>query len=600
MADEAKKLDAIEELPEPVRLWLKDRENGDTAPRTLEQIFVGSDYDGIRIDLKEKGMAAFRDADGADRFVAVNLGPDGRVMDVAAAIPRSAGKAYDFLNNLADFRDLLMIDKQTRKDAVALFHKIARADGTSNNAINKLAALMAPEGSFKVNSVKGQRGRSGDKVAVEAQAALNWWKDHLNANSTEGVITGDRGLTAFIMQGSRLQFIEGDHVARHLWADGVKIPNLSKTWSLPMNLQTFSTQHIEIPDGLEGTNTEIMYWVPPAKFINLLQNPQDPNLKKYLDKLVPSKVKNALIKDKRYFLEPDLLIHIKHRATQIDTYGVSLLEPTLADVRYKRALDALELTVITNLMARMVIIKVGSDNEKSVYHKQEVSSARLGLLQRMMRNVGPSATILWAGPDIDVVEVSAHDALLDIVPRMQFAERRQLMALGLPAYLMVGEGSDGKAAGLASALGVAALLGEVQQQYTQALRTLAERILLENGYEEIDVVWEWHNNILEDKQAAAELILKLFDRGVVTPETVLEETGFDFGAEETRQADAVAQGYKEKPFGAPLYLTETMANPAGLGGGDQNGGGQGRPTKKQNATPDPRAGKETKSQDPNK
>jgi hypothetical protein len=400
------------------------------------------------------------------------------------------------------------------------------------------------------------------------------------------------------MQGARLQFIEGDHIARHPFVS-TNVPGLNKRYDLPMNLQTFSAQHISIPDGLAGSNYEIMYWEPPSEFVQLLQNPRDPNLKKALDKMVPAKVKSELIKNRMFFLDPALLIHIKHRATQIDTFGTSLIEPTLSAIRYKRALDALELTVLTNIMARAVIIKVGSDNEKSVYHKAEVTSARLSLLQRMMRSVGPSATILWGGPDINVVEVSAHEALMDIVPRFKAAERQHLMALGLPAVLMVGEGTDGKAAGFAAALGVAAQLAEVQAQYAQAMRSLAEKIGKENGFEDVDVVWEWHSNLLEDKQAAAEYILKLFDRGLLSPETALEEAGFDYSAEEIRQTDAVAKGYKEEIFGAPLATP--VNSPGGSGGGEQQGGGgEGRPTRNESGDPDPREKKETKKKTPNK
>jgi hypothetical protein len=598
MADQ-KDLSEIEQIPSPVKQWLTEREAGDTAPRTLDQIFVGAEHESMRENLREKGYAAFRDNDGGEHFVAATFDDAGRVMDMAAAIPRSAGKAYDFLNEVADFRQLLTDGKQQRKDAVALFHKLYRADGTTNNAVNKLAALISPHGSFKVRGVKGQRGKAGDKAATELQTALNWWRDNVNARDEDSVISGDRGLAAFILQGTRLQLIEGDHIARHLWPKkAVQVPQINKPFTLPMNLQSMSVQHVEIPEGLQGTNTEIMYWRPPASYIAILRNTIDPNLKKYLDKAVPAKVRTELFTKQRFFLDPSLLIHIKHRATPVDVFGVSLVEPTLSEIRYKRALDALELTVVTNLMARAVIIKVGSDNENSVYHRQEVSASRLGLLQRMMRNVGPNPTILWAGPDISVVEVSAHDALLDIVPRYAMAERRHLMALGLPAVLMIGEGGDGKAAGFAAAMGVAAQLSEIQYQYAQAFKSLAERIALENGYEEVDVVWEWHDNLLEDKQAAADLILKLFDRGLVSPETALEETGFDYGAEETRQADAVALGYKDAPFGIPLSAATN--NPGGVGSDTSGGGGQGRPPQSTTTNTDPRKMKEKKTPVENK
>lgn len=588
-----KDLKEIEEIPSAMRDAIAAHEAG--KPITLDNILTGTEWDGVKQELKEKGMAMFRDNDGKDRFLAVNVDAEGRVMDVAAAIPRNPGRAYDFVDQITDFQDTNATETD-RQDAIALFHRIARIDGTTNNALNKLAALMAPEGSFKVRSVRGQRGKAGDKVSEELETLLNWWKDNVNARSDGGVINGDRGLSAFVVQGTRLLMTEGDHIARYPFSR-VNVPRLGKAYNLPMVMQTFSAQHIEIPSGLESTNAEILYWTPPQEFISLLENNDDPNLKKYLDKLVPAKVRSALISDKRYFLDPDLLMHIKFRATQVDAFGVSLIEPTLPEIRYKRALDALELTVLTNIMARAVIIKVGSDNEKSAYHKSEVTSARLGMLQRLMRNVGPSATILWGGPDINVVEVSAHSALLDIVPRMQMAERRHLMALGLPAVLMIGEGSDGKAAGFAASLGVAAELAEVQNQYRQSFIQLAEKIGAQNKFAEIEVTWEWKDNLLEDRQAAAELLLKMFDRGLLSPETTLEEAGFDPAAETVRQQYAVRQGHKKEVYGPPKA---SLPNVGGAGGDSNGGGGDGRPTNEENPNKDPREGKETKKAEENK
>lgn len=579
----------LQRFPEPVQQYLTDRAAGTVKDTSLDAILPGNEWAGVRGDLQRTGVASYRDQAGKEAMLVADFASDGKVMNIAAAVPRNPGKAYDFMQQIADFQDLLTSTSQGHNDAVDLFHKIYRNDGTTNNAINKLAALISPEGSFKVRSVRGQRGKAGDKVAEELQTALNWWKDNVNVRGEEAVITGDRGLTSFILRGVRLALIEGDHIARHVWpSKKINIPNL-KPFSLPMNLQTFSARHIEIPSGLEGTNFEILYWAPPATFVQQLRNPQDENVAKILDKMLGSEVKSALIADGVYLLDPSLMIHIKNRGTGVETFGESIIEPTLSDIRYKRALDALEITTITNLINRMVIVKVGSDDHESVYHKQEVSAARLGLLQRLMRNVGPSSMVLWGGPDIEVVEVSAHNAILDLDERWRIAERRQLMSLGLPAVLMIGEGSDGKATGFSAALGVAAQLREIAYQYEQAMKGIAERISLENGYDEVDVIWEFNENLLVDQQAAADMILKMFDRGLASTQTAMEELGFDYDGERLRQETDVANGYKDEAFGPPKSVTSLKAV-AGDEGGENNGGGA--PPSTERTETDPRDKKE--------
>jgi len=78
------------------------------------------------------------------------------------------------------------------------------------------------------------------------------------------------------------------------------------------------------------------------------------------------------------------------------------------------------------------------------------------MLQRLMQTVGPSATILWGGHDIDKVEISAHESILELDGRYKIAERRILMALGVPAVLLLGEGGDGKAVANAASLAMVA------------------------------------------------------------------------------------------------------------------------------------------------
>lgn len=584
----------ITDFPKEAQDWLRTNA-GRTTPAPVEDILPGDSWESVRTQLMSKGVASYRTTDGDERVMAADV-RDGKVFSMAAAIPRGTGKATDFLNTVSDFQDLLTATTDNRKEAIALFHKIARADGISNNAINKMAALVAPEGKFKVRSVNGETADAGNAEVAKLETLLNWWKDNVNARSLEAVITGDRGITSFISQGTRLQLIEGDHIARHVWSK-ITVPPLGEAYSLPMNLQTFSAGHIEIPAGLEGTNHELLYWVPPKAFIKLLEQPEDKNLKKALEKVLTRKVITELVKTGRYFLDPALLIHIKHRATQIDTFGQSLLEPTLNDIRYKRALDALELTVIMNLMARMVIIKLGSDDKDSIYHAQEVTNRRLGLLQRIMSQVGPSATILWPGPDIQVIEVSAHDSLPELESRYRLAERRQLMSLGLPAVLMIGEGTDGKATAFATALTVAAQLSETQYQYEQTQRSIGERIAMDNGFEGMEVTWEWIENKLADKREAAELIVKLFSMGLLSTETSLDELGYDYQAEELRQKEDVSKGYKSAPFEAPPSARNNpaAANPTGDGGDDG-----GRPTQKEDPKQDPRTNRETKSPVENK
>ena len=552
---------------------------------SLEQAFKGS---SMLPALKEHGWATYTDGQtGKQHIVSVQTNPAGEIMAIAASIPRDPGRSESYLQQVADFAE----SRTDRKDKIALYHRVYRGEGIVNNAINKAAAMIATEGRFKVRYVKGQRGKAGDKAAEEFQLLLDWYTENVNSRALDSVVTGARGIPSLIVQAARSALIEGDAIMRENW-DTVSVPVLAgKAFSLPINIQMFSAAHVDIPEDLAGNglNLELIYWTPPREFIQRLQTPRDKNVKKYLDKLIPRDIQAELIKNGSYLLDPALMSHIKHRGTGFDVFGESMIESAIPDVAYKRALMALDVTTIENLINRLVIIKVGSDDHESVYHAPEVANARLQLLQRMVQRAGPSATVLWAGPDIDVVEVSAHNAILAMDDRYKQADSRIRSALGVPAALLTGEASDGKAAGWAAKSGLGAQLIELQNQFANMLRSMAEKIAVENNYQDVDVVWEFNSDLLADKEVIARIALQAFQLGLYSSTTALEELGQNAEAEEVRQAADVQKGYKDEPFGPPkgAMTNNTMGA----------GGGEGRPP---NSGPDPRDGRESKTDQENK
>jgi hypothetical protein len=576
-------------LPETMALAVEQRMAGDTSPLSLERIF-GADRSAEIKELQRNGAAVFRDRTGNEVVVTASFDNSGNVMDVAAAIPRKSGSAVNFLNQIDDFNEVGNLTNADRKTRVALFHRLYAADGVTNNAVSKLSALIAPKGKYKVKAVRGQQGRRGDQAKTRALSIVNWWKDKVNSNSIDAVMTGSRGVQTWVRRGSRLALIEGDHFGRKLWKS-VTVPKVGKV-DLPMNLQTYSSQYIDPVEGIEITDLELYYWKPPSKFIQQLRKSTDPNLQKYIDGYIPPAVRQELIKKQRYLLDPSLMTHVKNQGTDISQFGESLIGPSLPDIRYKRALDALELTVITNIMARVVIIKIGSDNPESSYHAANVTQSRLGVLQRAFQTTGPNATLLWGGPDINVLEVSAHNALLELVPRYQLAERRQLMALGVPVVLMIGEGSGGKAVSYASALAAVSRCQELQDQYKALLTQIGEEILVENNFSDVEIEWEWEQNILDDPEAAANLLLKMYQLGLTTPESTLEGVGMNYEAELERQQSAVDEGLKGEVFGPPKAALTT--NPNGINP-DNTSGRPGDSTER-----DPRTNRETRAREPNR
>jgi hypothetical protein len=559
------------------------------SPVTLEQLVTGESNQSIRDDLRKDGVASFRGRDAQEHVLGVELNAQGHVMSVAAAIPRTPSKAQDFLNEVADFK----VNTGVREVDVLLYRRIYFAEGLVNNAISKVGALIANSGSYKVKRVKGQRGKGGDKRAEEFRTLLMWFAENVNASGLNSVITGGRGLKAFVSQGARTALIEGDHFCRTNWSKA-SIPTLSgATYSLPMNIQTFGGDVIFVPPEAIALNVEWIYWRPPRSIINSLETPKDPTLKPIFDKYIPPDVQAELQKTGRYLLDPALMGHIRHKGQMNLMFGQSFVAAAMSSIAYKRALQALDIVTIENLLNRLLIIKVGSDKPESAYHKQEVTAKRVTMLQNLMKKIGPSSTIIWAGPDIAVEDTGANGKIWEMDGRYGIANAAIRSDMGTPAAILTGEGADGKASAIAAIVAVSAQIQELQDEYAQFLKTLAERIAEENGFEDVEVTWEFAPNPLIDRGETVTQLLKGYQLGAVPIRTLIEAGyGLDYEAVETLMSEEVAKGYRAKMWGAPEGVLDAKAggdasgNPSGDGGG---GGNQGRPP---GGPPDPRNNKD--------
>lgn len=550
---------------------------------TIDEAFHGTEYASIRDQLHRGEIASLRDRKGGEHLVAVESNEDGEIFAVAAAIPRKPGRSDDYLSQIANFKQA----KRSRAKLIDLYWEVYKKVGLVNNSVNKSAALLGTKGSYKIRSIKGVRRKSAARCAKELKGILQHFYESLNGGGDDDVINGAAGIPLFIAQGARQSLVEGDLVARTVWDEQHFVPTLGKTFALPMLMQTFSAKHIEIPEYLAGTGRKIIFWKPSKDLLDEVKKwKRKPDETSDIASLLDRKVLQELADKGKYRFDSGLLAHVQHRGIGPSVYGESFIESALKAIEYQTALDSLEMVTVENLMNRLLIISVGDSNPQSVYHAAAVSNKRLQLLQRMLREAGPSALLLWAGPDINTHEVGAHNKLLDTPARAELADGRVQDALGVPSALLTGAAKDGKAAGWAATIGLSAQLGELASQFAAVFTAIGRRIAKENGYE-ADVVFSFAQSLLANREANANIATKSYQLGTTSIRTYHEEMGIDYDAEVQRMKEEVEAGYRDEMFGPPRSMLTT--NPTGAGGEDG-----GRPRQEENpGERDPRSDQET-------
>lgn len=494
----------------------------------LEELFAGDDHKDLRQEIIKTGKFAPRHSTKELRIQTREL-EDGRHEIMAlAALSRDPGKTSDYIGTIADFADLGGKPTTNLTNKVKQYREIYKNEGIINNAVNKSAALIGVGGRYKVRHAR--RGKSR-RALDDLQMLLDYFTVNVNNAPLSGVVTSERGMKSVIHNGVRHALVEGDWVARQQWTK-VQLPTSSGgTASLPMTLQTISMVNLEPVNDLAGLG-ELWYWKPDSALINLITNGSKvKEINDVVKKLVDTKTRDELKKNQKVLLTPALLLHVKHRGFATDPVGESMIEPAKLGIRFSRALTAIDLVSMENVINRLTIVQVGSANPQSPYSKADVAAARAALMQSFFEDISPSMVIVWQGDDVKVTDVGSQQSVLDLNKRYEIADEKIKMALGLPDALLLGNVGNGAGASWASMVGAAAQMQELANSFAAVLTTLGERIAIENGYDGVDLIWEFDQSLMADYKETRTQNRADYLAGAVSIHSLISGSGRDPNAE---------------------------------------------------------------------
>lgn len=547
----------------------------------LGDLFHGDKYEGVREAIRKVGYYRH---DKNKKTLHVQTRPiegtDEHEILAIAAVSRDPGRSEDFLDTIQDYEP----SGKDREALVDMYWKVYKNEGIVNNAANKLAAALSAGGEFEV--VRAKKGKAR-KATEQALQILNFWARNVNSSATNAVVTGARGLQAVTKQVVRQALVEGSWVGRTVWTSA-DIPSLGR-FDIPLNIQSITTAHIEPVVELVGTGIEQFYWTPPSELIRELDKPSTPEIRKLLQKFVPRDMVTKLKKDRQVLLDPALLAHVKHRGMDTEAFGESFIHAALSAVAYRRALDQLDTVTMQNIINRLTIVMVGSAKDpKSPYAKPDVAAARAALMQTFFEDPGPNMTIVWQGDDVDVKDVGAHTQVLSLDERHKIGDSKVKIAIGVPDALLSGTSTDGKAAGWAAQLGMTAQMDELQNAIEQTWTTIGERILLENGFTDIEITYEFSRTLGLDRTEERNQARQDYTAGALSIRSYLKAIGVDPDAEYVQKC--IEKGLDPDPAVNTWEMVFTP--PQGLqgqGAGKVPGAGR---------TPDSQTGKTTSERPP--
>jgi hypothetical protein len=160
-----------------------------------------------------------------------------------------------------------------------------------------------------------------------------------------------------------------------------------------------------------------------------------------------------------------------------------------------------------------------------------VAAARAALMQSFFEDISPSMVIVWQGDDVKVTDVGSQQSVLDLNKRYEIADEKIKMALGLPDALLLGNVGNGAGASWASMVGAAAQMQELANSFAAVLTTLGERIAIENGYDGVDLIWEFDQSLMADYKETRTQNRADYLAGAVSLHSLISGSGRDPNAE---------------------------------------------------------------------
>lgn len=339
---------------------------------------------------------------------------------------------------------------------------------------------------------------------------------------------------------------------------------------------TFKSIRLMNPDYLDVKDNPIAnqaeYYFMPDEELQLIVQRQEP--KSIFENLPPSLIK-AVSSGQPILLSNRCISHIKHNASDYGTYGTSMLQRLFTVLAYKTKIMTANWIVAERLILPVRVVKVGDKDRPA-------TDSDLQDVQNQLSAVAndPNLTIVthhafeyeWYG---------ATGKIHNITQEIEQIGKEILDGLMLNQAIL-----NGEMAGYSSAqVGIEVLIRRLDN-WRNKLKTWVEKnifkpVAMMQGFideEESKEAGEpvylypsliWNDLQLRDKTNRIQTLMQMYDKGLVSGQTVLEEMDLDYDSEveKIREEQITAQASGQIPG-----MGGDAMGGAPMGGGPMGGG----------------------------
>jgi len=266
--------------------------------------------------------------------------------------------------------------------------------------------------------------------------------------------------------------------------------------------------------------------------------------------------------------------HLKYGESPYRRYGISMIRRLFPILAYKTKLMTAQWIVAERMIIPIKIVKVGTE-------ERPASAMDIANVQTQLSTTANDPNlVIVTHHAFDVEWVGAGSQVLQLTNEWEFINQEVLDGLGINQMLLNGEGPVYSSA----AIGAEVMIQKLEDWRRELKRWVERNIYLpvakmkgfieENEWNEKEYIIpkiKWNSLNLRDINQERQMILNLFDKGLVSRKRVLEEFDIDPDTEAEQMRYERVEAMTEQPMGGEEG--GGMGMEGGLGGSPLDMGG---------------------------
>jgi hypothetical protein len=194
-------------------------------------------------------------------------------------------------------------------------------------------------------------------------------------------------------------------------------------------------------------------------------------------------------------------------------------------VAHKRKLKALDDATTDGLINKITVFKIGDKDNPKTWKPE-----RIRAFARLLSSPTATMYLVWAY-DIDKIEVGPSGDVLNFDKKYENANRDILEALGVPTTLILGAQGGNLQDIWVTVLALLERLEDFRKNAAIYFSNIGREIMINNGFGNIYPKLEYGPVMLRNEEKVKDLILKLYDRGLLSFKTAIRDAGYSYEKE---------------------------------------------------------------------